>query len=144
MTEVTEYTITTESYGVIKYLPNPQHRDKNPKKSQWLVSIENERYIFECVTYYKWVSTNQGWGLFIDNNNNKKPSYLGVLPSSRNVFIAKFVVDENHNSWHGYPADHISKVQDIPNTAILQKWVKDKLISKPKMRKILQGKPCNI
>lgn len=141
MTSVIEQEIDAYDYGKVRYQVNPQHRDSNPNKSQWDITVENELYVFRCAAYYKWFTHNKAWALFL---NNGEMHYLGTVPGNRRTFIAKFVVDNNHNAWHGYPADHISKSQDIPDGAILQAWVQSKLLTKPKMRKIMQGQPCSI
>lgn len=82
-------------------------------------------------------------GLFI--NGNGSLNYLGVIHDRNiDVFIAKFVTDKNHNTWHGYPADYQLKAQDIPAGSILLKWEEQNLITKAKMRKIMRGQPCRI
>ena len=143
MSEVASYHIDAYNYGNVAYLPNPQHRDGNPNKSQWTINIDQEIYVFRCMAYYGWGFQNNGWGLLI--NNDGKVDYLGFI-NNRNtaVFIAKFVGDTNHNSWHGYPADYQFRAQDVPDRAILQRWKENNYLTKAKVRKIMMGQPCKI
>jgi hypothetical protein len=141
MNEVTEYEVNAYDYGAVRYQLNQQHRDKNPNKSQWEISNDNEIYVFRCAAYHKWFAESNAWALFLIDN---VPHPLGTVAQNRKTFIAKFVTDNNHNAWHGYPADYLTRSHDIPHGSILYSWVSMNLISKPKMRKIMQGQPCNI
>lgn len=143
MSEVESREIEAYSYGTLTYQFNGQHRNMNPKKSQWTVSINNEAAIFQCAASWCWLvkDIGCGWGLYIDANC---PQYLGTVPGREQSFIAKFVSDINHNAWHGYPADYLSNAHDIPPANILISWVENKFIGNPKMRKIMRGQPCSI
>ncbi|HEY8035876.1 MAG TPA: hypothetical protein VIF37_09845 [Methylobacter sp.] len=143
MVNVSSFSLDTHRYGNVTYLPNPQHRDGNPNKSQWLIDIDHEINVFKCMDRNSWGSEENGWGLFI--NNNGSLNYLGVI-QARNieVFIAKFVTDKNHNAWHGYPADYQFKAQDVPDKSILLKWKEENFLTKSIIRKIMKGQPCKI
>ena len=89
-----------------------------------------------------WVSNNNAWGVFF---NNGEVDYLGVAQDHiTQVFIAKFVKDVNHNDWHGYPADHQSHPQDIPDQSVLNDWLVNKILPKAKIRKIQGSMPCKL
>ena len=142
MNEITPYEINAYKYGNVLYIPNPQHRDGNPNKSQWLIDIDQEVRVFKYMAYNNWGGENNGWGLFFRRNIL---DYLGIIHSrNTNVFIAKFVVDTSHCAWHGYPADYQFKAQDVPDRSILQDWLEKKYLSKAKIRKIMKGQPCKI
>ena len=103
MPEVLPVEINTHRYGNVIYLPNPQHRDGNLNKSQWSISIVDEIGVFHEMTRKDWSIENSGWGLYFRNG---ALNYLGIIQNRNEaVFIAKFVVDSNHNAWHGYPAN---------------------------------------
>jgi hypothetical protein len=142
MKEVVSHEIEAYDYGKVVYLPNPQHRDGNPNKSQWIINTNQEIYVFKYTAYKNWIFEENGWGLFIDKDII---NYLGII-NNRNtsIFIAKFVVDINHNAWHGYPADYQFKAQDVPDKEVINKWIKEKYITKAKARKIMMGQSCRI
>jgi hypothetical protein len=98
--------------------------------------------VFKYTAYKNWIFEENGWGLFIDKDII---NYLGII-NNRNtsIFIAKFVVDINHNAWHGYPADYQFKAQDVPDKEVINKWIKEKYITKAKARKIMMGQSCRI
>jgi hypothetical protein len=143
MSEVQSREIDAFTYGIITYQFNDQHRNMNPNKSRWTVSINDEATIFQHAASWLWLvkCSGCGWGLHTDAHGLH---YLGTVPGEKHSFIAKFVSDNNHNAWHGYPADHMSNPHDIPPANILTSWVKNKFIGNPKMRKIMKGQPCSI
>ena len=125
------------------YTFNPQHRDGNPNKSQWIIIEADEKSLFET-------SYSAGWK---DTENKKcfgiKKSETNIIVLGKckdritNLKIAKFVSDHQDN-WHGYPANYRTNQQDKPTTNILQKWVEENLITKSKMGKIARGQKCNL
>ena len=119
------------------------HRNKSKDKSQWTVSHKDEVFtVFKDAYTRTWVSNNNAWGVFL---NNGKLDYLGVAQDHfTQVFIAKFVNDTAHNNWHGYPADHQSHPQDIPDQAILNDWLVNGILPKAKISKIVGGKRCKL
>jgi hypothetical protein len=119
------------------------HRNKSKDKSQWSVSHQDEVFtIFKNAYTHTWVSNNNAWGIFF---NNGGLDYLGVAQDHvTQVFIAKFFKDVNHDNWHGYPADHQSNQQDIPDQAILNDWLVNKILPKAKISKIQGGKRCKL
>jgi hypothetical protein len=141
MNEVESRPVDAYDYGEVTYQFNEQHRDKNPKKSQWDISRDDELTVFRCAAYWKWLMEGSAWGLHI---NFGSPQYLGTVPDGRQSFIAKFVSADNLGTWHGYPADYISNHHDIPDPEILSSWAENRFISRPKARKIMRGQPCSI
>ena len=118
------------------------HRNKSKEKSQWTVSHQDEITIFVDAYTRIWVNKDNAWGVFF---NNGKLDYLGVAQDHfTQVFIAKFINDTAHNNWHGYPADHQSHPQDIPDESILKNWLDNDILPKSKINKIARGKPCKL
>jgi len=110
-------------------------------KSRWIVTVNEELDCFRGTVQNNWFDLNMGWGIHIPNNILL---VLGKNIFDENLKIAKFVQDENHNHWHGYPADWQRKAQDRPPICILMHWRTNGLISKHKMAKIRSGKKCNL
>ncbi|MBF0552213.1 MAG: hypothetical protein HQK60_16965 [Deltaproteobacteria bacterium] len=128
----------------VHYLHNPAHRDNTPDKSQWIITEEAEQNSFRMALNKVWLLPSTGWGLHFEDS---KPAYLGLAQDHHTpVFVAKFVNDrkQDNNFWHGYPADHQNNSQDIPAVGILNKWMAEKVLPAPKIRKILKGQPCNL
>lgn len=127
---------------VIIYTPNPQHRNGNPKKSQWIIIEREEVECFRMAYDKGWKNEGHVWGLYYKQN---KIDYLGEgTDRSIRLFIAKFRNDLSHNTWHGYPADHQRHQQDIPDVSILHNWITNKVLAKAKIRKIGAGQPCSL
>ncbi|MCY7272623.1 MAG: hypothetical protein LH702_02470 [Phormidesmis sp. CAN_BIN44] len=126
----------------VKYSPNPQHRDNNPRKSQWTIMEDEEVQCFEVAYGKGWKKGDDAWGFHLKQNTVK---YLGRGEDrSVDLFIAKFKNDASHNIWHGYPADHQKNSQDIPDTDILSNWIANDVLKKAKIRKIMTGQPCKL
>jgi len=123
------------------YLSHLPHRNKNPEKSQWTISIDEEVSIFRASENNQWLFATHGWGLNIRNNY---PQNLGFSKDGNyTLFIAKFVGADSIN-WHGYPADHQTKNQDIPDEIILSAWITLSILPRAKIRKIAKGQKCNL
>ncbi len=139
-------TITTR-VGQL-YVINWQHRDGNPKKSQWAIDQGQEIGVFECSYESDWVSQEQdkrsSWGLYIVD---RIPSVLGrtarecKLPLG-DVRVAKFT--ESQQTWHGYPANYRDNNQDRPDTRILKSWHTRGYIRKNEIKRIRSMKPCSL
>lgn len=124
------------------YKINPLHRNGSTNKSQWTISENSEIQCFELARVSEWLLPRKGWGLYIVES---KPEWLGVAQDHvTQVFIAKFVHDENSSEWHGYPADYRNNQQDIPEEKILKKWLLEERLLPAKIRKIAKGQPCNL
>ena len=124
------------------YKPSPVHRNRTPGKSQWTISVKQERTAFVNAFGSSWLLEQVGWGLHTPNG---KPDYLGVARDHiRRVFVAKFVDRGATNIWHGYPADHQRSCTDIPDESILQSWLRLGLLGAPKIRKLSKGQPCSL
>ena len=127
----------------VYYICNPVHRNRTPQKSQWTIDEEQEKCAF--LTTYKrhWIVDNDtGWGFHFENG---QVTYLGVAKDHHTpVFLAKFVNDSNHDTWHGYPVNYQKNQQDKPDVQILRQWFDSKPISAAKVRKIMRGQPCSL
>lgn len=131
-----------ENTETIQYSPNPQHRDNNPNKSQWIITEDEEMNCFKTAYSKGWVIGNNAWSLHYIQN---ELTYLGIgVDRSTNLFIAKFKNDISHSTWHGYPADYQQNAQDVPGTDILRDWIKCNVLPKAKISKIMKGQPCKL
>lgn len=128
------------------YLFHPDHRNGTQGKSQWTIDQDEE---FNCVTNAIANSTLSlaetfGWGLHLVNG---LPEYLGVGANhGSQVFVAKFKCHDGvaPRQWHGYPADHAARDQDIPPSKVLLAWRNAGFLTKAKASKILLGKRCSL
>lgn len=129
-----------EEERIVNYSPNPEHRNNNPCKSQWIITEKEEIECFRVAYDKGWTNERDAWGLHYSQNTI---AYLGIAENRTiNLFIAKFKNDVPHNNWHGYPADYQRKPQDIPDKEILSKWITNNVLAKAKIRKIMAGQPC--
>ena len=141
MTTNVEHMIRTRVF----YIHKMDHRDGTAKKSQWIISEEDERICFTRA-YGVWHDSNYTcWGLHFDGG---LASYLGISKASASgqnyLFVAKFI-DSNQNSrWHGYPADHVSNQQDIPSPTVLKNWLDSELLRPSIIRKLSKGQKCRL
>lgn len=95
----------------MSYLPNEQHRNGNPEKSQWTISLDDELASFFQAEERGWQESNKAWGLHLVEG---RIIYLGVTKNRQTpVFIAKYTCSRDA-VWHGYPADYRNNSQDIP------------------------------
>lgn len=124
------------------YIPNPKHRNRSPGESQWTISEPEEIGCFTSSHESGWVDerVGTGWGLHAPA---ERPLQLGVAEDHRSPsYVAKFV--GSTALWHGYPADHTRKTQDIPPGRILSDWRTRGYLSKAKMSKLSTGKRCSL
>ncbi len=124
------------------YEPNPKHRDNSPNKSQWTISVPEERSCFALAHANGWVVVGAvvGWGLLLDAADQVR--MLGVSDDGdRDLWWAKFV--GKTAPWHGYPADLRRRQEaDIPPITIRREWFKRDYISKPALAKLGRKQPC--
>lgn len=106
-----EITYTFENLnlsGDFLYQVNGHHRDKNPNKSQWIVSPRDEVNVFVNSYNNRWFDDHDNditFGLKVTNN---KLEVLGTTVKKKNSKVAKFSLYSN--IWHGYPADVIRRI----------------------------------
>ena len=138
----------------VKYWVHPHHRDNRPDKSQWTI-LPNEE--FRCFVtnwqcqWYKRIEEkgkvlvthlDKSFGLYLKDNS---PQALGKRKAMRegkndaDLFIARFVPDAAHKTWHGYPADGELNDQDIPSSDYLKQWKANGYFTPAKIRKIHKG-----
>lgn len=123
-----------------QYTAVDYHRNGDPEKSQWVISVEEEFKSFAISQKNKWYEGQRGWGIhpsmaFLD---------VGYLNNGKNVQIARFQEMSPHgqeiqNIWHGYPADIKGKTNDIPILAVLNIWRELGIIQKHHLSKIRRG-----
>lgn len=134
-----DYTIVRPG---IKYGSHPHHRDGNHNKSQWRITVAQEEVTFTRSIDAKWLGEREGWGLHIVN---KAVDYLGVAQDHyTQLFLAKFVDGAGTSEWHGYPANHVQHVQDIPDAKLLREWLEKNTLPRRKIRKLAKGQPCDL
>lgn len=131
---------------ISNYIVSSQHRKSkgNARKSIWSISQKEE---FECFVFSKvnkWCENHCGWGIHVVNNSLGVLGYNKIKDETKELKFAKFIDGNQNKTWHGYPADYMTKVQDIPSTNVLYAWVQNGYITKAKMSKILQGQRCNL
>lgn len=131
----------------ITYLHKMDHRDQSEKKSQWSISMDEERQCFTSAISFNWILLECNcWGLHLKNG---KATYLGTTaknePKLRQLFIAKFIDGNKDNKWHGYPADPCNeKQQDIPPDFIRKSWLERQYLRPQTVRKISRGQKCEL
>ena len=123
------------------YIAVSYHRNGTSGKSQWTISVPDEISVFTWGMSNKFKIDNKCWGLFL---NDKKTEVVGLLTNNEESRIARFVCGTSDSTWHGYPADYKRAIGDIPTDEILRIWVSKSYISKSKMLKIQQQKPCGL
>jgi hypothetical protein len=124
------------------YQHHPHHRNGIHGKSQWRIPELDERNAFDQARNRNWLTDACGWGLHTPNGI---VSYLGVdQDHGRQLFVAKFIVSDAPAVWHGYPADHQRNPQDIPDNDVLRDWMRSRILTDAKVRKLMRGQPCNL
>lgn len=124
------------------YQVNPQHRNGNKNKSQWIPKEIEELLIFSTGLANGWCNSSQDviWSI---------PKHIPVLtpigterPNKGNatdiLYIAKYTSDTN-GTWHGYPVSAKSKY-DHPPQNIINAWINHGFIDKRFYAKWVQGK----
>jgi hypothetical protein len=124
-----------------KYICSSAHRRKQPDKSRWTITIDQEVGCFVSSVTFKWIETSMAWGLISHGN---VLLILGINSQGVSLKVAKFVDSNGNNLWHGYPADYVRNYQDRPGVAILKDWRTKGMIEKHHIIKIRQGKECNL
>lgn len=123
------------------YTPNPQHRNATyaNQKSQWTITIPDEHACYNIATTLGWCGADCGWGLHLAAGG---PAPLGVSPQAYQLYIAKFVQDQN--VWHGYPVAHWLSPFDKPSGETLAAWEASGFINRATRAKIYRGKKCSL
>lgn len=122
------------------YMAVDYHRNSNPEKSQWIISVEEEFMSFAISRKNEWFNGQRGWGVHPSNTLLD----VGSLVDGRNVQIARFqemtpLGQKIQNKWHGYPADIKGKTNDIPEIKVLKNWLDLGIIQKHQLSKIRRG-----
>lgn len=122
------------------YVAVDYHRNGNPQKSQWIISVEEEFESFAIARKNEWFNGLRGWGI----HPSGSLADVGRLVNGRNVQIARFQEmtppgQKIQNVWHGYPADIKGKTNDIPVMEVLNNWLEAGIIQKHQLSKIRRG-----
>lgn len=132
----------TAPTSVPTYKANPKHRNWSAGQSQWTIPLAAETACFDHAWTSGWCPSGKGWGLHLVGDTAE---YLGVVEDHlTTVFVAKFVSDPGHATWHGYPADHQRKPQDIPIAEVCRLWLEGRVIRPATIRKLGKGQRCRL
>jgi hypothetical protein len=124
----------------MNYSPKTDHRRSGAlEKSQWTISVVEERNCFELATTCSWSWRDSYWGVHVPAGTAE---FLGLsqAPERQPVFIAKFIVDQAE--WHGYPVAHWRSTYDKPGTDILEAWRANGYIRKKTVKRVIGGRRC--
>jgi hypothetical protein len=125
---------------LMNYCPKADHRQPGAlHKSQWTISVADERSCFELAATSSWRARESYWGVYVPGGSAE---ILGVsqAPERHPVFIAKFIT--NQSEWHGYPVAHWRSTYDKPSTDILEEWRARGYIRKKTVKRVIGGRRC--
>jgi hypothetical protein len=124
----------------MNYLPKADHRQPSARaKSQWTISVDEERDCFELATTSSWSWRDAYWGVHVPTGTAETLGH-SQAPERHAVFIAKFI--ENQADWHGYPVAHWRSTYDKPSTDILEEWFARGYIRKKTVKRVIGGRRC--
>ncbi len=137
-------TVTTHTIADgVSYSSHPHHREasRRRQKSQWTISESDEIGVFRAAFESGWLDTESGWGLHIPDN---AIAQLGTaIDGETALHVAKFIAT-GATPWHGYPADHQRRIEDVPSERHLNAWMQRGLLTNAKVRKLVKQQPCNL
>lgn len=120
------------------YTHHLAHRDGTREKSQWQISMLQERRCFVHGLRCRWGTATTTWGLHVRGG---RVLQLGIgRDHCSPAYIAKFVCDQGIQEWHGYPVDPKRK-GDKPTPEVLRAWLDEGVLGEAKIRKIKGGQP---
>lgn len=116
------------------------HRNNSPKKSQWSISCNIEHSLAQHAVDNL---LNIGNNYYNVLSNDMVLQIVGYSTKQRNdrepLKICKFI--QNQNILHGYPANHMMNLQDIPPNQILIIMKSLSLINDREHKLIRKGQP---
>lgn len=127
----------------VSYAAHPHHRDASRRnvKSQWTITELEEVGSFKAALDTGWIDSEEGWGL---HRPNAAIAALGTaIDGATTLYIAKFV-SKSATPWHGYPADHQRRLEDVPSERHLKEWLDQGLVSNAAVRKLVKQQPCSL
>lgn len=125
----------------VSYTSHPDHRNRSLLKSQWTITEHDEVGSFRVAHQNGWIDTDCGWGLHRPNGSAEQ---LGVaIDGTTRLYLAKFV-SKHTAPWHGYPADHQRRLDDVPTERHLNEWLQQGIMSSATVRKLVRQQPCNL
>ncbi|MBR6854003.1 MAG: hypothetical protein IKN03_01155 [Fibrobacter sp.] len=122
-----------------KYKSLDYHRDRNPAKAQWIISVNEEIDSFADTKANNWIDGNKGWGIIIGGKSHKIIGYVRNKGENIFVYIACFVNGAKTDEWHGYPANIARGASDRPVDSVLGEWRESKYISNSEYSRIRRG-----
>lgn len=122
-----------------KYKSLDYHRDLNPEKAQWTISVNEEIDTFAGTKANKWIEGNRGWGIISAEKKHKIIGYVRNKGERIFVYIARFVGNTTTDEWHGYPANVARGTSDRPVDSVLREWRESKYISNSEYSRIRRG-----
>lgn len=122
------------------YMSVSYHRNGDPEKSQWTISVEEEFRSFAISRQNRWYQDKRGWGIHPSGSLIE----VGTLVCGKIVRISRFqemspLGQEFKDIWHGYPADIKGKTNDIPVVEVLDSWLNAGIIKRHQLSKIRRG-----
>ncbi len=130
----------THQVSGFRYLISPDHRNGNPHKAQWTISVAEEVACFERSVANSWLEQSVGWGLHVDGGS---VSYLGTTANDfgpvEQSFVAFFQLASD---CHGYPADVRRRTRERPSTRVRRAWLDGGYLRPAVVRKLSRGQRC--
>lgn len=128
--------------GEYSYFSKLDHRDGTAVKSQWTISVSDERASFALGVDSGWIIDQRAWGLYLKDG---AADYLGKSAMSPgpsvDLCIAFFQISE---ICHGYPSDPKRSVREIPPDTVRSDWISKGYLRSSVVRKLARGIPCKL
>lgn len=122
-----------------KYKSLNYHRNGNPIKAQWTITVDEEIDSFADTKENNWIDGNKGWGIISEGDGHKNIGYVINKDEKIPVYIARFVGNTRTDEWHGYPANIARGASDRPVDSVLGEWRESKYISNSEYSRIRRG-----
>ncbi len=120
------------------------HHQKKPTKDKSIWTIANAKEEEICLANeiidknYKITKQSKIIGFNVKRQKNKLV-ILGEDIYKKDLKLSRF--EQNNQSWHGYPVNHMARNSDKPDNIILDKLYTNNKINIIERKRILQGKP---
>ena len=134
-------TVVIDENRTVIYTISKKHRGKNKNKSSWSIAMHEEVDLFADALKKGYEEDNIAWNLLFDG---KAVCVVGYSTDDYELKLAKFLDSDKKDQWHGYPADYLKNIQDIPPYDFLKRWMEAKYITVAVMAKIRKGQRCNL
>lgn len=137
-----DLSIVCPKHGIKgKYKSLDYHRNGNPGKAQWTITVDEEIDCFANTKKSSWIDAKKahGWGIIANGNGHKFIGYVRNKGENIEVYIARFVGIRLKDEWHGYPANVARCSNDKPKDQVLKEWLSLNYISKSDFTRIRRG-----